>query len=228
MGVGIAKNMPSKDIEWALAGFELDNLSHQTYNFARQSHVLRRTDPHAEHKIYIQYQLLEQAFESWKQRSIVIEQEELEQYFREIATPSPELFNRFLHYEYIPLLNHFYAKLLNQWRASFIYAALVLPFPDEDVLTRHAVDICRTTAALGYNAFSGPQWECLFYAGIVLGQAERDWIVDRCWMVAAMLPVLSPHIERLEKVWTECNDDWNMFGRLYPREEERWFKYVQC
>ena len=221
----IAKYMRSKDIEWALAGFELDHLWHQTYKFARQSDILRATDPNAESKIYIQFEILEQSFQLWKRRSSVIEQERIEKYFLTNATPlaDPDPFNKFLGYEYLPIQDPFYAKLLNQWRAVYIYAALVPAFFIREVLTGHAVDICRTTAALGYEAFSGPQWECLFYAGMVLGDVEREWIVDRCRIIALLLPVLSPQVERLEQVWREGKGDWNAFGRLYPRKGEAWF-----
>jgi hypothetical protein len=220
----IAKNMRSKDIEWALAGFEVDQLWHQTYKFARQSHILRTTDPNAESKIYIQYQVLQQCFQLWRQRSSVIEQEQIEKYIQESTTPSVDVapFNIFLHYDYLPLQDQFFAKLLNQWRAAFIYASLILPLPDEDVLIKHAIDICRATAALGYEAFSGPQWECLFHAGMVLGQNERQWIIDRCWLIAALLPVLTPQVKRLEQVWREGKHDWNALGRLYSHKD-RWF-----
>lgn len=141
-----------------------------------------------------------------------------------IVPISDDPFTRFLQYETLPIEDHYYAKLLNQWRAAFIYATLILPFPDEDIQIMHAIDICRTTAALGYEAFSGPQWECLFYAGMVLGQVEREWIVDRCKMIAARMPVLSPHVEKLTRVWREGRGEWNLFGKVYPRKEDTWFK----
>jgi hypothetical protein len=216
--------MRSKDIEWALAGFEVDNLWHQTYTFARQSHILRTTGSNAEREIYIQYQLLQQSFQCWKQRNMVIEQEEIEKFSRIMATPTSDPFTEFLHYESLSLEDRFYAKLLNQWCGASIYASIILPFPDKKVQTAHAIDICRTTAALGYEGFSGPQWECLFYAGMVLdGEVEREWIIERCKMIALQMPNLSPYVDKPELAWRQGRRDWNPFGKVYPHKADNWF-----
>ena len=228
----LARSMKPRDIEWALAGFEIDNLWHLTYKFARYTYLLRLDgDANAEQKILVQFRVLQQYFEGWKRRGQVIEQEEIERITQLTAkassTPEEEMirdpFNLFLDYEYLPLQDLFYAKLLNQYRAAQIYSSLQIPHPDPSSRRTWAIDICRTTASLGYEAFSGPQWECLFYAGCILRKREESqWIVERCGMIAAQMPVLRPHVDRMERAWVEGEGDWNPFGRVFPRREDSW------
>jgi hypothetical protein len=70
------------------------------------------------------------------------------------------------------LINRFYAKLQNQWRAINLYVSLIahqMPGPDpvSDNRLRLAIDTCQTHAALGNEGVVGTQWHCLFYAGLV-------------------------------------------------------------
>jgi hypothetical protein len=224
----ISMHMPQRNIEWALAGFEIDNLWHHTYKFARCAHLLRiQRVQNAEQKIMVQFHILQQSFQEWKRRGQVMEQEELEQLTRLIppSTEPVDPFNRYLLYDYLLLQDHFYAKLLNQYRAASIYATMQIPHPDLSLQRHHGIEICRTTAVLGYDAFSGPQWEYLFYAGCVLKERkEREWIVQRCGMIAAQMPVLKPHMERMEGAWMDSDGeaDWNPFGRVFPRREDTW------
>src|SRR5205085_11771270 len=115
-----AKYMGAKDIEWALAGFEVDNLWHLTYKFARYAYLLRvEGDANAEEKILVQFRVLQQYFEGWKRRSQVIEQEDMERITQLRVTDKAsstraegmarDLFNLFLDYEYLPLQDLFYA-----------------------------------------------------------------------------------------------------------------------
>lgn len=232
----LATNMKRRDIEWALAGFEIDSLWHQTYKFARYAHLLRlEGDANAEQKILVQFWVLHQYFDGWKRREQVLEQEETERITRLAALLIPleeeiikEPFNLFLNYEYLPLHDLFFAKLLNQYRAAQICSTLQIPSPDPSAQRIWAIEICRTTATLGYEAFSGPQWECLFYAGCVLREREeRKWILERCGMIAAQMPVLKPHVERMERAWVEGEGDWNPFGRVFPRREDTWINQVE-
>ena len=81
-------NINHDTIEWALASFEIDNLWHRAYRFAKQSHIYRTSsDPRAEEKIQGEYNTIMEGLERWKRRDIVVSQEELERLARQtIAT----------------------------------------------------------------------------------------------------------------------------------------------
>jgi hypothetical protein len=59
---------------------------------------------------------------------------------------------------------------------------------------------------------------------MVLGPKERLWIVERCGMIAMKMPVLRPHVDRLEYAWGKGQQNWNPFGFVFPRKEEVWLK----
>ena len=221
---GFSRNLRPRDIDLALANFEIDNIWNQTYTFARQSHILRQTDPNAEEKIHIHFQILQQSFQCWKQRNVIVECKEIEILTRLLTRPASDPFTQFLHYDSLSIQDRFYAKLLNQWRAAYIFTIRVIPFPNEYIQQLYAIEICQTTAALEYDAFSSTQWECLFHVGIVLGQAEREWIVNCCRMIASRLPILSSFVEKFYQVWSEEQRHWNIVGKLYPRQEDVRFK----
>ena len=219
-------NMPRQTIEWALASFEIDNLWHRTYRFAKQSDLYRTSrDTFSEEKIQLEYHKLIQSFHLWKQRSVIIEQKEVERYARSTGKPSSHQFHRFLHHESLYLQNHYYAKILNQWRAARIYATTVAhPVPPSDTEATNrfqvAVDICKTHAALGMEGSFGPQWWCLFYAGFGFqgprrNPVECDWIVDRCRGIALYFPILKPVIENMPAIWTLEKFYWNPWGALW-------------
>jgi hypothetical protein len=210
--VGVSRGMQSRDIEWALASFEINNLWRRTYTFAKRASIYRAAYPDAEEIILTDYQNLQQSFQHWKERGIVVNQEIDEEFTRLINLPS-ETVTRFLHYDPLPIQDRFYAKMLNQWRAAQIYASRILSFPPNH--SAMAIDICRTHAALEQDALNGPQWECLFHAGMVLGPTERKWILDQCRAISAKMTFLIPLVNNIEKVWQEYRGDWNAFGKLY-------------
>ena len=220
---GISKNMAPENVEWALASFEIDNLWHRVYTFAKRSDISRKSgDPNAEESILIQYQALTQTFDSWKHRTIVFWQENIERDAQQHILPSEH--KPFLLFEQLNLQNHFYGKLMNQWRAIYICAATTLnPFPGPDYhsskILECAIDMCRTHAALGNDGIAGPQWQCLFYAGIIFGKEfvdECDWIMERCRQAAAAFPVITPAVESMPMVWNAETVHWNALGRLWP------------
>jgi len=219
--VGFSRGMQSRDIEWALACFEINNLWHRTYTFAKRASIYRAVDPDAEDKISRDYQILQNKFQQWKAREVLINQE-INEEFTQLINLSSETVPRFLHHDPLSIQDRFYAKLVNQWRAAQIYASRILSFPPN--LSASAIDICRTHAALGQAAFNGPQWECLFHAGTVLGPLERSWILEQCKAIAAKMTVLVPLVRNMEKVWQEYRGDWNAFGKLYPRKDDTWFR----
>jgi hypothetical protein len=213
--------MDPRNVEWALASFEIDNLWHRTYTFAKQSDIMRKSDPNAEENILIQYRSLTENFDSWRHRTIVFWQERVEQDVEYITAKEHK---PFLSYEPLNLQHHFYGKLMNQWRAMYIYAATTLnPLTGPDAhspkILQYAIDICRTHAALGNGGIAGPQWQCLFYAGIIFGKPypkECNWIMDRCCEAAVAFPVLTPAIKNMSKVWKGERVHWNALGRLWP------------
>ena len=224
---GLSHNMSPNNIEWALASFEMDNLWNRTYTFAKQSDIYRTSqDPQAEEKIQAEYQKLTQSFELWRQRSIVAQQETIELYCEQITPPSTDPALRFLWHEPLYLDSVYFAKLLNQWRAARIYASIVVdpvPGPTTPFANRFqiAVDLCRTQAALGKDGFIGPQWQCLFYAGLAFGAEnfyplESNWVLGRLRVIGIAFPILSPMVEKMPAIWRSDKVHWNAFGRLYP------------
>jgi hypothetical protein len=224
-GNGLSKNMTSKDIEWSLASFEMDNLTHRTYTFSKKADIYRTSgDSQAEEKILDEYQKLVRQFEIWRQRTVIREQEDVERVARQMTNLSVDV-PRFLWYEPLHLQNLYYAKLLNQWRLANIYALLVVrpvPGPEPHSVShfQYAVDICRTQAALGKEGYVGPCWHCLFYAGIVFGGSKRysmesEWTLDMLRSVAIVFPVIQEMVERMPAVWESDRVHWNAFARLW-------------
>lgn len=218
---GISKNMDPRNVEWALASFEIDNLWHRVYTFAKRSDIMRKSDGNAEENILIQYHALTEDFDSWRNRTVIFWQERVEQdaQYMTVNEHKP-----FLSYEPLNLQHNFYGKLMNQCRSMYIYAATTLnpstgPDAHSPKILQFAIDICRTHAALGKGGIAGPQWQCLFYAGIIFGKRypeECNWIMERCREAAAAFPVLTPAIENMPKVWEGDTVHWNALGRLWP------------
>jgi hypothetical protein len=158
--------MTHENVEWALASFEINNLWHRTYSFAKQSEIYRRSkDPQAEMKINFEYKTLRQVFEFWRQREVISKQEEIERHAQQNTPTDPA---SFLWYEPLYLQHTYFGKLTNSWRAVQIYASLIVnpsPGPDSRVdfdRFAMAVELCRMHAALGKKAIAGPQWQALF------------------------------------------------------------------
>jgi hypothetical protein len=83
-----------------------------------------------------------------------------------------------------------------------------------------AVEICRTHAALGSEAYVGPSWQSLFYAGMVFGGKKRyplesEWILEKLRGVGAVFPTLKPVIEGMPKVWEDEISHWCGISVLY-------------
>ena len=88
-----------------------------------------------------------------------------------------------------------------------------------------AVDICSTHAALGSEGFVGPQWYCLFHAGVVFGGSKRyplesDWIHERCREIAGAFPVLAPVMESMPAAWASEKVHWNALGALWRSQKK--------
>jgi hypothetical protein len=223
---GLSENMSQKNIELTLASFELDNLMHRTYAFAQRSDVLRSSrDVNAEDEIRLEYEKLVQSLELWKQREVIREHEELEQYARSVATPSTDPHTRFLHHERLHLQSLYYAKLLNQWRMTHLWISLIVrPVPGPEPISHnrytHAVEICRTHAALGKEGFIGPTWQALFFAGAALGGKKRypmesEWLLNTLRNIALAYPVLIHVMEAMPAAWESDHFHWTGLAMLY-------------
>src|SRR5579862_5117453 len=225
---GPSKGIQPKNIEWILASFEMDNLMHRIYTFGRKSSVLRATfppDPLVAQKIDTEYQLLMQSLQLWKQRSIICEQEDIEQYARLISSPATDPFLRFLHHEPLHLQNRYYAKLLNQWRTAMIWISLIVhpipgPGPYSHNRYAHAVDICRTHAALGREAMVGPSWQYLYFAGLVFGGSklypmESQWILDQLRLTGLVYPMVAELVKVMPSVWEADTFVWTGLADLF-------------
>jgi len=223
---GVSKHMSMENVEWTLVSFELDNLSHRAYSMAKRSNDLRESgDPEAEDKIRVDYRVVLQGLELWKQRAIIRRQEEVERYARQVNQPFSDPALRFLYHEPLNVQNTYYAKLLNQWRMLCIWSSLsVHPFPGPEPMPHNryslAVDICKTHAALGKEANVGPSWQCLFYAGMALGGKKRyplecEWIEERLQEVAMFFPSAKPVIDRIPTLWEKEKASWCGFSEFY-------------
>jgi len=226
---GVARYVLPANIEWALASFEMDNLAHRAYIFGKKADEARARGA-GEETIKLEYRILMQGFEMWKQRSIIRQQEELERYAR-LTTPLKEdPQSRFLWYQPLPLQNTYYAKLLNQWRAMSIFASLVInprpgPEPHSSNRFQNAVEICRTHVALGQEGYIGPSWQCLFYAGVAFGGTnlypmESGWVLDTLKRIVSVLPFLEPIVARMPRVWNAEYVHWNSFAQLWEVREQ--------
>jgi hypothetical protein len=225
---GPSKGILPRNIEWILASFEVDNLMHRAYAFGRHSAELRATfppDPLAAQKIENDYQSLMQGLELWKQRSIVVEQEDIERYAR-IVTPVPsDPALRFLHHEPLYLQDRYYAKLLNQWRTIMIWVSLIIhpvpgPGPYSHNRYAHAVDICRTHAALGREAFVGPSWQCLYFAGLAFGGSklypmESRWCLEQLELTGRVFPMVAALVKAMPSVWEADAFAWTGLADLF-------------
>jgi hypothetical protein len=217
----ISKHMTLDHVEWALASFEIENLWHRTYTFAKRSDIYRTSnDPEAEHKIRQEYNALLLTFELWRGRSIIVQQDQIEKYFQKTAS-SKETPSQFLWHEPLLLHNSFYAKLQNQWRAAWIYASTIIhPFPGpQPDRFQIAVDMCRTHASLGQDVLVGPLWRTLFYAGLVFGgdtryPLESAWVLDRLRDVVAVFPAIGSVVDRMPAAWGSDTVHWNSLPRL--------------
>lgn len=221
--------MTSSSIEWAFASFEMNNLVHRTYNAARICEDYRTSnDPQAEEKAQLNYRKLMQGMDIWKQRSIVREQEEIERFGRQVTKPpddDPSL--RFLYHEPLHLHNIFSAKLLNEWRMLGIRDSLIAyPYSGPEPLSHGryalAVDICRTHAAMGANAYIGPSWMSLFFAGMVFGGKHRyplesQWILDQLRGIALLVPTIKPVAEAMPGLWEQEISHWCGFSDLFQK-----------
>jgi len=164
-----------------------------------------------------------------KKRDIIVKQDQIEQYAQQPSNPSsgttsPDPFCRFLWHEPLQVQNPYYAKILNQCRAGWLQASMVLnpiPGPQDSDRFNTAVDVCRTHAALGDLGVIGPAWQSLFYAGLAFGgrnnyPKECDWIFERLKGIAATFPILAPIMEMMPQVWNRDRVHWNAFGSLMP------------
>jgi hypothetical protein len=225
---GLTKGVTTVDMEWAFASFEVDNLLHSTYRFAKRSNIYRTSGlSDAEQKVRLEYEKLIQRYQAWKQRDLIIKQDQIERYAQISIPESVDPFLRFLWHEHLNIQNTYYAKILNQWRAGRLQASLVLhPIPGpqgphDSTRFQTAVEICRTHAALGGLGFAGPAWQSLFYAGLAFGgdrnyPKECDWILERLRGIAETFPIISPLVERMPGAWNADVVHWNVLGNLLP------------
>ena len=223
---GISQCMSSQNIEWTLASFEMDNLTHRVYSFAKLSDELRKSgDPLAGEKVQLEYRKMQQGLDLWRERSIIREQEELERFARGILEPSTSLHSRFLHHEPLHLQSLYYGKLLNQWRMAALWASMAAhPIPGPEPVSHNrytlAVEIGRTHAALGKEGFRGPSWHSLFFAGLAFGGKKRyplecEWLLEMLRAVAVAFPVLMPVMEGMPALWESNTFDWTGLAKIY-------------
>lgn len=221
-----AKSPSPATVEWILASFEMDNLMHRSYISARRVEQLRATkNPHAEQVAQIEFRKLAQGLEMWKQRVIIREQEEIERFAREIMLAPTNPSQRFLYHEPLYLQSVYYAKLLSQWRSTHLFNSFILhpktgPGPVSHNRYSHAVEICRIHAAMGKEAFVGPSWQSLYFAGLVFGGKKRypmecQWLLDNLRIVGVIYPIMKPVVEFMPACWDGDEVPWAGFAGLF-------------
>lgn len=76
-----SKTISEENIEWILASFEINNLWHRTFLFAKKAEEYKRAvsrDPEAYAKIEFERYILTQEIEEWRQRPKIQDQDSLE------------------------------------------------------------------------------------------------------------------------------------------------------
>ena len=223
---GFTKNLSLSTVEWILASFEMDNLMHRSYISARRVHDLRATkNPQTQQVAQIEFRKLMQGLEMWKQRSIIREQEEMERFAREVMPAPTDPSRRFLYHEPMHLQSIYYAKLLSQWRATYLFASFILhpktgPEPISHNRYSHAVEICRLHAAMGRDAYVGPSWQSLYFAGLVFGgktkyPMECQWLASNLKVVGLIYRSMKSVVEAMPSYWDEDDVYWNGFAGLF-------------
>jgi hypothetical protein len=206
--------------EWALAAFELDNLIHKACHVASQV----RSGQQASDPPELEYEKLKEDIQAWRDRPIVRAGELSEQ---AAELDPPDLSSEALStYQYFPgypplrIVNSFYVRLLNDWRALSIYISLIdnSSFGPAACPRRfdYAVDICRTLAVLWHdqNNIAGSELWVAFFAGVVLcksslSQREVEWISRKTTDVVVAFPAMKNALWAYRRLWDADGNVWD-------------------
>ena len=207
--------------EWALAAFELDNLIHRACHVASQ---VRSGQQASNHTPEPEYEKLKDDIQAWKDRPIVRAGELSEQAARldspDLSSDSLSTPQHFLDYPPLRIVNAFYVRLLNDWRALSIYISLIdhSSFGPAACPQRfdYAVEICRTLAVLwqDQNKIAGSELWVGFFAGVVFGgssrpQREAEWISRKATDVVMAFPAMKNALWAYRRLWDTDGNVWD-------------------
>jgi hypothetical protein len=232
----ILKSAFATDAEWALTAFSLDNLIHKACHFAAQVRSIRLSNGpslEVEKSVASLVRILKGEIEAWDQRPLV-QAAELEEAAAQLSDPPGD---GFLEYEALSVYNPFYCNLRNAWRALSIYTSLIQypqigPYPSERY--SHAVEICRTLAALGPSDTSycefGKLWVILL-SGVTFGgyrsPRETEWVAQRMVYITERFPVNDPRkgdVETFTSYAEICGIDGDFWEEMDKRRDRSRFQ----
>jgi hypothetical protein len=233
-----------KSADWALASFALDNLYHRSVHWAWEGGIMRYSegylnDPEVrdEYERFVRRRVAQLTAEhaDWLMQPAVTFGLQVENLKQQGEIPSN--INMFLDYPPVHIHDRQFTLLLNQWRAQYLYVSFVAMPLELRRHTRteltHAIDICRTHAALAPSPVS-KEMSTEFFAILTAGHAfaggskfqrEFQWVRDRIAEMYEMKhPVLSQmsHFMELVKDFGRRSHDWDDFDE----DDEEWANVV--
>jgi hypothetical protein len=233
-----------KSADWALASFALDNLYHRSVHWAWEGGIMRYSegylnDPEVrdEYERFVRRRVAQLTAEhaDWLMQPAVTFGLQVENLKQQGEIPSN--INMFLDCPPVHIHDRQFTLLLNQWRAQYLYVSFVAMPLELRRHTRteltHAIDICRTHAALAPSPVS-KEMSTEFFAILTAGHAfaggskfqrEFQWVRDRIAEMYEMKhPVLSQmsHFMELVKDFGRRSHDWDDFDE----DDEEWANVV--
>jgi len=232
-------------VDWALAGFALDENAHRACFYGSQITALYgRTAPlgpsqQAREKVSQIAKLLANQLSLWKRRPVIERAELLEEELQSQSrsTPSTQLSSEEIFLSYPPMFikSPYYVNLLNIWRALTIYISLMR---DPLILSPryfserldHAIDICRTLAGLHNDPShkSASKYFSIFFAKIGFGgrkhsQLEVAWLLKECEEWARLFPRIWESVSMFRSVWEADSDNfWIAMDGVVQRLGDWW------
>jgi len=222
-----------KSADWAIASFALDNLYHRSVHWAWEGGIMLYSEGYLnnpefreEYKKLVRQRVAQLHVEhaDWLKQPAVafdIQAEALRQ-----QGQIPSNINTFLDYPPIYIHDRRSTLFLNQWRAQYLYISFVAMPIELRRHTRtelsHAIDICRTHAALAPSPISKEMSSEFFtilsaghaFAGGAKFQREFQWVRDRIHEMYEMNhPVLSQmsHFVEMVKDFGRRSNEWDEF-----------------
>ena len=241
--LSLAKDSQSAD--WALASFALDNLYHRSLHWAWEGGIMRNSESYlndprvrGEYEKMVRRRVAQLNAETtdWLKQPAVAFALQLENLKQHGEIPSN--INTFLDYPPVHIHDRHFTLLLNQWRAQYLFVSFVAMPLELRRHTRtqltHAIDICRTHAALALSPTSKEYSTELFvvltaghtFVGGKRFQREYKWVHDRIAQMYEMQhPLLSQmsHFMEMVKDFGRRSNDWDEFDEdEQEQEQEDW------
>jgi hypothetical protein len=230
--VNLAKDGRSAD--WAIASFALDNFYQRAIRWAREAGEMyysaeysTNSEIRAAHEALTRQRIaiLRQEHSEWLQQPACILAMQMENLAQQGEIPSNSA--TFLDYPPVIIYGRKFNLLLNEWRAQYLFieafvAAPLIKRQHTRTELSHAIEICRTHAALALGPIS-KDFATEFFAVLTTGytfaggqrfQREFRWVFDRIAEINGMKhPLLTQFQHFLDKVknFEKISPDWDDF-----------------